>query len=174
MAQVIKTCPTCKMEQPIENFAWRNKERGTRRSHCRECCRMMYRKYYHDDGGKNVHRKNYVRNRESKIAYMKNYVRKTPEQRPYNPLKGTAHIAVYRALKNGRMIRPEACESCGGVGKTEAHHHNGYEKEHRLDVVWLCRKCHDLADHPEFTKIATEVENDVSANSIDREFGQRS
>ena len=168
MAQVIKTCPACKVEQPVENFTWRNKAKGVRNSHCRECCKLMYRKYYHDDGGRDTHRKAYLRSRESRTAYMKEYKRKGNQVGRYDPLKGPAHVAVYRALKSGRMVRPEVCDSCGISGKTEAHHHNGYEKPHRLDVVWLCRKCHDMADHPEFTKIAMEAENNVSANHPNR------
>lgn len=61
-----------------------------------------------------------------------------------------AHHAVHRALKSGKLIRPELCEGCGKpptVGTSlHGHHHNGYEA--RLDVKWLCPGCHAEA-HPD-------------------------
>ena len=32
-----KICTKCGRELPIENFHWRNKEKGTRRSECKDC-----------------------------------------------------------------------------------------------------------------------------------------
>jgi hypothetical protein len=61
-----------------------------------------------------------------------------------------AHHAVKYALRVGKLVRPECCSKCGdkpfprsdGLSRLQAHHHNGYAKEHRLDVVWLCAYCH--------------------------------
>lgn len=50
-----------------------------------------------------------------------------------------AHSAVYRALKSGRLTRPDHCENCGAPCKPHAHH-DDYSKP--LDVRWLCAKCH--------------------------------
>ena len=37
-----KVCTKCKKELPIEDFNWRNKEKGTRRSECKYChCKYM-------------------------------------------------------------------------------------------------------------------------------------
>jgi hypothetical protein len=44
-----------------------------------------------------------------------------------------------RAVKKGRVRRPETCSQCQTVGKTEGHHED-YDKP--LSVIWLCRKCH--------------------------------
>lgn len=33
-----------------------------------------------------------------------------------------------------------------GRNRVEAHHHKGYDEDHWLDVVWLCRSCHVLAE----------------------------
>lgn len=57
-----------------------------------------------------------------------------------------AHWAVDNAVRSGKLVRPEHCQGCGSLCKPEAHHHNGYEKEHWLDVVWLCDICHAKAD----------------------------
>lgn len=51
----------------------------------------------------------------------------------------SAHRAVRKALRVGALVRPEACEGCGRMGGTEAHHAD-YSKQ--LEVEWLCPKCH--------------------------------
>jgi len=55
---------------------------------------------------------------------------------------------VTQAVKTGRLARAATCEDCGGPGPIQGHHHNGYEPEHELDVVWLCRPCHLRRHHP--------------------------
>lgn len=63
-----------------------------------------------------------------------------------------ARSAVAVSIAKGRMKR-ERCEGCGlapkkvgGRNRIHAHHHNGYEERHHLDVVWLCRLCHVKAE----------------------------
>ena len=58
----------------------------------------------------------------------------------YARVAGPAVRAVGYALKSGHITK-SACIECGDA-KVQAHHHNGYEPEHALDVVWLCRPCH--------------------------------
>lgn len=58
-----------------------------------------------------------------------------------------AHAAVAREVASGRLVRPELCQHPGcDKSPDHAHHHNGYDKPHRLDVVWLCAKHHLIAD----------------------------
>lgn len=57
-----------------------------------------------------------------------------------NKLKSKAKRMVAWAIERGDLIRPEACEQCGGnTGGIEGHHCD-YDKP--LDVMWLCRWCH--------------------------------
>jgi len=56
--------------------------------------------------------------------------------------KVAARMAIYKRVANGRIKRPEVCSDCGITCIPEAHHHKGYEREHRLDVIWLCQMCH--------------------------------
>lgn len=58
----------------------------------------------------------------------------------YTRVAGPAVSAVAHALKSGRLTKSD-CADCGGPS-LQAHHHNGYEPEHALDVVWLCHPCH--------------------------------
>lgn len=60
-------------------------------------------------------------------------------------LKGKAWAAVQKAVKDGVLIRPSRCcvAGCESTKKIHAHHHNGYDEAHRLDVVWLCPAHHN-------------------------------
>lgn len=59
---------------------------------------------------------------------------RTPERR--------ARTAVNRAVRAGKLPRAStlAC-SCGKPAR-EYHHHNGYAREHYLDVIAVCAFCH--------------------------------
>ena len=66
---------------------------------------------------------------------------------PSSNLKGRVKAAVYTALRRGVLVRADTCEVCGTTAAKnrrglDAHHHNGYELAHWLDVQWLCRTCH--------------------------------
>jgi hypothetical protein len=61
--------------------------------------------------------------------------------RDKNKIKITAHRKVFSALRNGSLKKWE-CSVCGSI-KSEAHH-TDYLKP--LEVVWLCKKHHSIAD----------------------------
>lgn len=59
-----------------------------------------------------------------------------------------ARKAVASKIRSGELT-PRPCVQCGENPGTEngkqiiqAHHHNGYSVNRRLDIVWLCRRCH--------------------------------
>lgn len=56
------------------------------------------------------------------------------------PEQVKAHRAVHKALREGRLRRPPACENCGRVTERIDAHHEDYSKP--LDVDWLCVWCH--------------------------------
>ena len=59
-----------------------------------------------------------------------------------NVAKRKAHHAVNNAVRDGRLIKPDNCESCGATGLIHGHHPD-YSKP--LEVEWLCPKCHSAA-----------------------------
>lgn len=57
-------------------------------------------------------------------------------------LKQKARHAVHVETRTGRLVR-QSCQypDCNNPD-THAHHHNGYEQPHWLDVQWFCAKHH--------------------------------
>lgn len=43
------------------------------------------------------------------------------------------------SVRDGKVRRPDSCQSCGAVGMVYGHHVD-YAKP--LDVEWLCADCH--------------------------------
>lgn len=80
---------------------------------------------------------------------------KAVRSRPGFGEKSKARDAIRRAIKRGRMVRPLECSKCGSGGNIQAHHWKGYAKEFRLDVQWLCPRCHWLADAKAAHELAT-------------------
>jgi hypothetical protein len=50
-----------------------------------------------------------------------------------------ARTAVGKAVKDGRLVRPQSCSNCDRPCKPQGHHRD-YTKQ--LEVVWLCVRCH--------------------------------
>lgn len=64
--------------------------------------------------------------------------------RARKPEWGSAHNALYFAVKRGEIVRPDKCQVCDKESpRIEGHHYKGYDRP--LDVQWLCRRCHSAA-----------------------------
>lgn len=94
--------------------------------------RRAYRATSHGRTMRRGHEKRYLASEKGRAARREAARRWTFRRR--------AHGAVREALLRG-ILTKEPCKVCGNPN-SEAHHHNGYEREHRLDVVWLCRIHH--------------------------------
>lgn len=68
---------------------------------------------------------------------------KKARERLAHPEKKSAWDAVYRALRTGRLVRPDACERCDIECRPEASH-DDYSRQ--LEVEWLCHRCHTDKD----------------------------
>lgn len=58
--------------------------------------------------------------------------------------KHNTRVSLRYAVSRGWVKKPKACSRCRSVTKITAHHHHGYDREHRYDVEWLCCRCHGL------------------------------
>jgi len=50
-----------------------------------------------------------------------------------------ARSVINNGVRDGKITRPKACQSCKRAGKLEAHHPN-HDQPSR--VRWLCPDCH--------------------------------
>lgn len=62
-----------------------------------------------------------------------------------------AHAAVVQAVRDGLLVAPDECEECSARPRRKANgkraieaHHDDYTKP--LEVRWLCKPCHSVAD----------------------------
>lgn len=79
---------------------------------------------------------------EDQRRYWREYQR---YRRRHHPLRAAARRAVQRAVENDELLKPERCEGCERLVSPRGlhgHHHRGYEARHRLEVRWLCVRCH--------------------------------
>lgn len=88
---------------------------------CREQAKIRQKRYMQTEKGKATH-----------LAASKRWKEENYE-------KYSAHQKVKKAIKSGKLIRPDNCEVCEKEGKIEAHHED-YTKP--LDVIWMCQYCH--------------------------------
>lgn len=70
-------------------------------------------------------------------------------ENPENRQKAIIRNRVNHGLRKGWLVKNPCI--CGSV-TVEAHHYAGYELEHALDVVWLCKQHHELLHHG-YTKL---------------------
>ena len=120
-----KQCSGCKIEKGLSNFSKNRSRKDGIQHSCKKCCREYDRKYRQTNGGKEVRRRACQRfDRKRQLL--------CPEK-----LK-SRHASRY-AVKAGKLIRPDHCESCFKECKPEGHHKD-YSKP--LDVDWLCQECH--------------------------------
>jgi len=56
------------------------------------------------------------------------------------PEKDRSGKLLRKAVKKGKIKKPNECEKCKDNGKLQGHHED-YTKP--LEVIWLCKKCHN-------------------------------
>lgn len=119
-----KTCSKCKQSKPIELFPRQKEKSDGCHSYCKEC-HHAWAKWYRST----------PKDKESSRKRVKKW-------QADNKHKHATHESLHRAIRSKRVIRPNFCENCRKECKPEAHHHKGYAREFRFDVIWLCRSCH--------------------------------
>lgn len=75
-------------------------------------------------------------------------VERRPENNVVDDLKKAAVQAVSAAVWQHKTLPQVSTRPCAKCGQPAAdyHHHLGYEPEHWLDVLPLCRRCHRKAE----------------------------
>ncbi len=128
----VKTCPGCIEIKTLRDYYF-DKRYGSFTKICKECVKRAATARFHNNR-EAVYEQRKPRRRE----YLK-VVRRTNEEAR---LKDSARKAAKRYFGTATMKR---CANCGKQAE-QWHHHNGYEKDHWLDVTPLCIPCHQAAD----------------------------
>ncbi len=146
----MKRCSLCKRELPMDNFYKRRDSNGKEghRSRCKSCYQATYNSTPKHKAWAAKYRetpkyKTWLAKHCQTPMYKLTKARGRRVHRSRHPEQWGAYRAVYRNKKNGRLPSPDTlfCEICRRPAQ-EYHHHLGYNKEHWLDVVPLCRPCH--------------------------------
>ncbi len=145
-----RVCRACGIIKPIEDFSPSNRGKGyvhwthkcksclneiqtERRARDLEKSRRQARETYHRRKGKY---RDYERQRR---ATDPSWPQRKAVQR--GRVKLNANAVVFKAVRDGMLIRPDKCQDCGMPCKPHGHHKD-YAKP--LEVVWVCTKCHGI------------------------------
>lgn len=132
----MKKCSCCEEEKVISCFYKNKHTKDGRCRWCKQCEKDYWRRYLR-----------YVKRDWLHDHYLNDHykVKTLGEIPPWQQRKNFKQLAAYRvynkALKTGRLIKPDKCEmadetcSCSIEG-----HHDTYSKP--LDVRWLCSSHH--------------------------------
>lgn len=141
-----KECFKCKTIKPLNEFYKHPQMADGHLNKCKECSKKDVSKHRLE----NLEAiREYDRTRAKLSHRIKQAVEVNKLWRNENKKRMTAHNAVARAIKNGKLIRKPCCR-CGNE-KSVAHHED-YNKP--LKVMWLCQPCHKQR-HKEINKLET-------------------
>ena len=143
---VAKVCTVCGIEKPLTDYLKTKAGLYGRYSICKPCKNERTKRYLSTPRGKRARlraNKRYYKTKRGKEQRAKDqriYVDSFPE-------KHLAHRAISYAVMRGKLphIRSCTCTLCGKQA-CHYHHHRGYEKRNRLNVLPLCNGCHLVAD----------------------------
>ena len=145
----MKRCTKCGKTLPLEQFSRMTSASGGLRGPCRACASVWYHRYYAANKTALVARSQryHATHRGEEAASARRYRSEHPEiavafAQQYSaqyPCRLSAKRAVASAIRNGKLVRPNACELCGSEGYLHAHHAD-YSRP--LDVTFLCVPCH--------------------------------
>lgn len=133
-----KKCICCGDEKPLSMFYYNGRDRMYF-GRCKVCCKKHARERWYK-------KKGYIYNQRRQYRQTDHGKRMEKAQRARyqenNIEKVRARRAVHKKLPSART---QKCQRCGDQAHGW-HHHKGYGREHRYDVIPLCRECHEIAD----------------------------
>jgi len=148
----LKRCSQCKQWKSLSEFSRNKKESDGLRYSCKQCDREYNNKKY---ASSETHRTTLIE--VAKVWRKNNKHKANQHQRKWlHSSKGRAFLdrnkqrlrakkVVSDATRKGLLPKVSTikCKKCSEYAQ-EYHHYNGYEPQHYLDVIPLCRKCHRI------------------------------
>lgn len=145
-----KTCHRCGATKPVGDFNRNKRSRDGRQTYCRDCQRAYIRLWEHEHRdernayGRAANAKLTDEQRVARRTAWKDWARRNPDWRgERDPWKEKARHAAQKAVADGLLTKPSACEECGSTRPLDGHH-DSYDMDKWLAVRWLCRACHML------------------------------
>lgn len=135
-----KTCTLCGDTRPLADF---RKARASKDGHgnwCPPCARKKdaeYRAKRDPERVKKTRSKWIKGQREKRREYQRRW-------REENPEKYKAHNWVQTRVRNGTIVKPDACQFCHAKGVRIEAAHGDYSQPEKF--LWLCVPCHRRID----------------------------
>ncbi len=151
----VKPCTLCGVEKPLDEFHRNRGSKDGRASACKPCNRERSRKWKVDNPERvSEHNHRYWQNLS--VERRNELTRRARES---HPEKWLARAAVNNAVAEGRLTKPTRCEGCEkDIPSRSLHaHHEDYGK--RLEVEWLCVRCHSARHKREKAALQTFEES---------------
>jgi len=111
----MKTCSKCQISKPLDRYSKHTTSKDGLSYWCKDCFNGYLRRRYH-----------------TRVPQRQIY-------RKANRYKLYANLLLHRAVKRGKLIRPNKCDGCQNTCKPDGHHPD-YSRP--LEVEWLCKPCH--------------------------------
>lgn len=129
----MKCCSVCGLSKAAQDFQKRSASHDGLTAACKAC--LKERDKARESPERAAKRAEYIRTEAGKAAKK----RATDAYNDRYPMRRAAHVIVGNAVRDRKLVKPHAYESCGLTEALEAHH-DDYTKP--LDVRWLCDPCH--------------------------------
>ena len=137
-----KACSACGEWKPLGAFGMHRCNPDGLNCRCKECCRAACKRTRTQPGMRTKHAARMRAYRQTPSGRDANY-RASRSTRTQHHERMSAGSAVAHAVTMGRLPRASACECVDCGQQAEHYHHESYAKEKWLDVVPLCRACHN-------------------------------
>lgn len=150
----MKSCNRCGQEKSLSEFYRHKQASDGHLNQCKDCVKTKAKAWKEANPERvKEYKKAYRRRNPDRVAEIR---KQSDSRRPLTVQekrrqyareqngtpKQKARYEVVRALRSGRLVRPDSCEECGkeASGRFLHGHHADYDKP--LDVEWLCSRCH--------------------------------
>lgn len=149
-----KQCFKCQQVKPLEDFYKHPEMADGHLNKCKVCTKIdvnsnradkinyyqMYdRQRFQIDPNRRAYQLEQMRTWSQRNSEKSTEIKRDWNGR--NPHKTLAKQVINNAVRNGKIIKPNACQICEATEDLHGHHHD-YTKP--LDVWWLCPSCHHL------------------------------